>query len=434
LALWWLLPESLGLTFAHLLPIYLACLGVALASSTPGGVGPFELTLLFALQGTNVNELLAGLIAFRLVYFAVPACIAVSVLIRPARSDHMRLAPAPEADHSDLDLALRNLHPESGVARQENHQILYSNLTPIGIVARTCQASICMFQPNASFKDSWQALAQYCKSTTTFGLLYKCNARTALDARSQGFSVARIALDAQLQLTAFSLDTPSRRSLRRKLRKAEKAGIHCTEIFDHDMNIAAMRAIDARWQQSHGTARGFSMGRFSPSYLTTQRVFGAWHDDTLVAYISCHSSGRAWALDLVRYIDDMPDGTMHTLLTCAITAAKSEGFHDFSLASVPCSDAPVHQFIARWSPRHTAQPPGLTQFKQSFAPNWIPLYAVARTRLALLVALWDIWQEVIDPAPLPVDAPNLRPHNRSAAAQFVPPIEAEYPKRRSQSL
>ena len=48
-----------------------------------GGVGPFELTLFWAIPDTNINELLAALIAFRLVYFALPASLGMLYLFRP---------------------------------------------------------------------------------------------------------------------------------------------------------------------------------------------------------------------------------------------------------------------------------------------------------------------------------------------------------------
>ena len=52
-ALWVLLPAGvIDLTLAQLFPIYLIALGAAILSGTPGGVGPFELTLLALLPLT----------------------------------------------------------------------------------------------------------------------------------------------------------------------------------------------------------------------------------------------------------------------------------------------------------------------------------------------------------------------------------------------
>ena len=75
LAFWILMPNSFEPTLIAFFPIYLACLGVALIGNTPGGLGPFEVTLLWAMPFENVNSLLASLIAFRIVYFALPACL-----------------------------------------------------------------------------------------------------------------------------------------------------------------------------------------------------------------------------------------------------------------------------------------------------------------------------------------------------------------------
>ncbi|MEL6101010.1 MAG: YbhN family protein, partial [Pseudomonadota bacterium] len=44
-ALYFLLPPEHGLSFLQILPLFLIALGAALVSNTPGGIGPFEVTL-----------------------------------------------------------------------------------------------------------------------------------------------------------------------------------------------------------------------------------------------------------------------------------------------------------------------------------------------------------------------------------------------------
>jgi len=73
-ALWVLLPAG-GPGLATLYPAFLLALGAGFVSGTPGGVGPFEVTLLMMLPGSAETPLLAAVLAWRAVYFALPAIL-----------------------------------------------------------------------------------------------------------------------------------------------------------------------------------------------------------------------------------------------------------------------------------------------------------------------------------------------------------------------
>ena len=66
--------------FAPFSTIYLAFLlsfAIGLVSGLPGGFGPFEITMLMLLPGIDPTVLVPALIGFRIVYFAIPATLAV---------------------------------------------------------------------------------------------------------------------------------------------------------------------------------------------------------------------------------------------------------------------------------------------------------------------------------------------------------------------
>lgn len=390
-ALWILLPAESAIGFTLVFPIYLACLGAALISNTPGGVGPFELTLFWGLQGQNTNELIAALIAFRVVYFALPACLAMLYLVSPMR----------DTSNSGLRaFRARALHPETPAALQTGTPLFSDAGEMIGPMARSTQTSALVFDFSANITDSIAALEKRSRQSATLPLFYKCSAKHAAGLRQRGYSVARIAQDAVLPLPSIDLSTPCRRGLRRKLRAADKAGVQIGPLQLTPLNLAAAAEIDKEWQAINGTARGFSMGRFAPDYLRQQRVFAAYKDGKIIAFISCHHGPNAWALDLMRAQAGIPNGTMHALVWYAITTARHETCQTFSLASTPCTTAPLMRLIKTISVRKPPTSNGLEQFKRSFSPRWHPLYAAAPNRAALCFALWDVWQEVRDPPPL----------------------------------
>lgn len=390
-ALWILLPSHIPVEFGFLFPIYLACLGVALVSNSPGGLGPFEITLLWALQTQNMNDILASLIAFRIVYFALPAVCAIMYLYRPFADLRSR---APYISRA------RGLHTETPAGLQTGAPLISKNGAMIGAIARTTQTSTMLFDPAIDTRASLPELTQVATLSATHPIYYKCSARHATALRQQGYAVTRIAQDAIVNLLDLDINTPAFRGLRRKLRTVEKQNIRI-EVFELTPdNLDAAAKIDSDWQVANGSARGFSMGRFEPGYLRKQALFAAWQGDQLLAFISCHQSQGTWALDVLRSRPDVVSGTMHALVWFALQAAKTQGCRRFSLASISCSNAPLLQAIDRFSFRRAPKTTGLEQFKRSFAPSWRPLYAAAPNWVTLCLGLWDIWQEVQDPPPL----------------------------------
>lgn len=80
LGFWCLWPGAPDL--AALLPGFLMALGAGLMSGTPGGLGAFELTLMAQLPDMAEAPLLAAVLAWRVVYFLVPATLALMALLR----------------------------------------------------------------------------------------------------------------------------------------------------------------------------------------------------------------------------------------------------------------------------------------------------------------------------------------------------------------
>ena len=410
LAFWILIPAGADISLAALIPIYLAGLGCALLSNTPGGLGPFEVMLLWALQGTDLNAVIAGLIAFRLVYFAVPAVIGGLYLALPKRTAAASKAPAARI----IRTPSASLHPEAHVARQGGALLTTAMGHPIAPVRRTTQATVALFDPPLGFSVLEPALSRAARLRMTWPIAYKISARNAVQARAAGWHVLATAADAIIPLGALSDAGKARATLRRKLRKSTAAGVQIRHIplsVASDARIwQSLRQIEAAWSGAHGGARGFSMGQYSEPYLSAQQVFAASLDGRDIAFISFHHSPKTWVLDLMRHAHDVPDGCMHALVWHALKAAEARGVQTVSLASVPLA---LPGPLGRLSAKPVARAQGLAQFKRSFAPQWTPLFTCAPSRLALVLGLWDIWNEVRKPPATTTGPP--------ARAQPAPP-------------
>lgn len=397
-ALYALMPETAGIGFSVLLPAYLAALTAALVTGTPGGVGPFELSLLALLPGAPEVDVMAGIVAFRLIYYALPALIAALVLFRPyeekaPRQSAPRLsAPSPEG--VEFTAGQRS---EAGVCRQNNGRILHLGAARLAVAA-TPQTEAAMFDPLTGRPGFDPAgLLALAKNQNKVACFYKLSGRYAAKLRHQGFKILRIADEAVLDPGRFSLEGSQFRQLRRKLSKAKKAGV--SVALAHTLPLPEMARVDREWQQNNGPARGFSMGHFCPNYLRQQRVYIARQGPEIIAYISFHIGANELCLDLMRSASCAPDGTMHQLIVTALEDAASEGYPRLSLAAIPPAIAGqsvignFHQSVITW----LSGGAGLSQFKTCFKPRLEPLYAAAKSWPAMTLALVDLSRTIRHP-------------------------------------
>lgn len=372
-AFYFVLPQDMAVPYGTLIQVYVLALGLSLVSGAPGGVGAFELAVVSLLAGQDTAALAAGILAFRLVYYAVPGALAGIALMWPRRSSHTDPTPLPRLPYRRHRFA----RAETGVVRQPGGAMLASRATALAIV-ETGQTLTCLFDPagprhGAAF-DMLQTAAEPGQKVPCF---YKCSGRMAVLARRHGWRTIRVAADAVLAPAAFTLKGAKRRQLRRKLRHAETGGVSVSRM-DGDWDWTALERIDRAWQAQHGQARGVSMGRYDPGYLSDQVVLAARCNGEVVAFVSLHHTPREWTLDLMRAYPDCPDGTMHMLVTQAIEEAARIGIREIRLAA--CPDHPLTRHMGR----------GLHQFKRCFAPDWRPLYMAAPSWGGLALAALDL--------------------------------------------
>ncbi len=80
LAMYMLLPSEPNIGFVTLGVIFVTATMLGFASHAPGGLGVFDATMLVALWQFDKEELLAGLLLFRLLYYIVPFVLALTLL------------------------------------------------------------------------------------------------------------------------------------------------------------------------------------------------------------------------------------------------------------------------------------------------------------------------------------------------------------------
>ncbi|MGR3713629.1 MAG: phosphatidylglycerol lysyltransferase domain-containing protein [Shimia sp.] len=396
-AFWVLLPADIALPFGTLVPVFLISLGAAIFSGAPGGVGPFELTMIALLPYHPDAALLGAVFAFRAVYYALPAILAGSVLLRrlwrtsptkthTPRSNFVPFEASPQTQQSRAEL---------GVIRQNGGAMLTCASGSYGTV-RIGQTLLALFDPvEGSPGDMTTPLRQAARDQNRIACKYKISARQAVHARTAGWSVAHISDEALVAPKSHNTQGATFRQLRRKLRQAKRADVH-VQIATGALPLQEMAQVSALWEDRHGVPRGVTMGRFEGGYIHRQKVFLAIQNNAVLGFVSFHTTATEWCLDIMRVLPDAPDGTMHLLVQTAIEAAAAESVDRLSLAAAPAlptGDTWAQRFL-RKQVYIQGGGSGLRQFKSCFAPQWHPLFMAAPTNAQLTLAAFDVMRSV----------------------------------------
>jgi len=80
LAMYVLVPDDPHIGFITLAVIFVSATLLGFASHSPGGIGVFDAAMLVALWQFDKEELLAGLLLFRLLYYIVPFALSLAIL------------------------------------------------------------------------------------------------------------------------------------------------------------------------------------------------------------------------------------------------------------------------------------------------------------------------------------------------------------------
>lgn len=402
LACWIVLPLP-GIAFPDVFPLFLVALGAGLASGSPAGTGPFEATLLNGLPEADPNLVVAGIVAFRVVAYAVPALIGATwalagpVLAPPRRT--LALSPVAPGIHW-----LRRLpRAEAQLALQGETILRQTQEGALWLTADLPATTAFIGDPVTTRipHDRPAALAAAhatARSAVAIPCLYRITPRLAATARQSGMSLLALSREAILDPCRFTLDGSARATLRRKLRHAEQAGVVTAEpAFPSLPELAQVATL---WADRHGGERGLTMGRFNPATLPHQRLFTARDaDGRLIAFVTFHAAQGEWVLDLIRSRPDLPDGTLYLLILQALETARAEGIPRLSLACAPVPGFGLTGPAGRIARRLTAGAEGLSQFKQAFKPRWELRYIAAPGPLRLLIAGASIARAIHAPRP-----------------------------------
>jgi uncharacterized membrane protein YbhN (UPF0104 family) len=80
LAMYMLMPDEPHIGFVTLAVVFVSATLLGFASHAPGGIGVFDAAMLIALWQYDKEDLLAGLLLFRLLYYVIPFALSLLIL------------------------------------------------------------------------------------------------------------------------------------------------------------------------------------------------------------------------------------------------------------------------------------------------------------------------------------------------------------------
>ena len=160
----------------------------------------------------------------------------------------------------------------------------------------------------------------------------------------------------------------------------------------------------------HAREKAFSLGSFSEAYLSHFPVGLVRRDGRIVAFANLWRSDQTHevSIDLMRHVDDAPQGVMDYLFVQLFLWAQERGIAWFNLGMAPLAGLDEHPMAPMWNRagaflfrhgEHFYNFQGLRTYKQKFDPVWRPKYiATPGGQYALhagLVRGSGSWQSVI---------------------------------------
>ena len=203
---------------------------------------------------------------------------------------------------------------------------------------------------------------------------------------------------ARIRLGTFSLEGSSRKEMRQVIRRLEQRegctfAVHPAE--EVSPLLPRLREISDQWlRQKKGREKGFSLGFFREDYLRRFPVAVVRRGEEVLAFANLWTAGdrSEFSFDLMRHVEDSPNGTMDYLFTRLMMWGHEEGYGVLNLGMAPLSGLENRDFAPLWNRigalvfRHGEAFygfQGLRQFKDKFDPEWSPRYVACPGGLAL---------------------------------------------------
>lgn len=223
-----------------------------------------------------------------------------------------------------------------------------------------------------------------------------------------GLNLAKLGEEALVDLEHFSIKGNAGMSFRGTLNKINKDGYEFALIPRAQVSefIAQLKLISDHWL-AHKKVRekSFSLGFFDEHYLSQTDLAVVRKDDQLVAFANLLRTEKSSeiSIDLMRYDDSAPKGTMDYLLINLMLWGQAQGYSNFNLGMAPLSGLDRDRLAPLWQRLGASlfqldndfyDFQGLRQYKEKFHPQWRPSYLAYPAGQNIAKVIFTITQKI----------------------------------------
>ncbi|HHW4679184.1 MAG TPA: bifunctional lysylphosphatidylglycerol flippase/synthetase MprF [Xylella sp.] len=338
-------------------------------------------------------------------------CLTVFGMARLLRHARRPLTPASETDLLALMPILANsTDTKACLAMTGDKALLHDPQKRSFIMMQRYGGSlIAMSDPVGPSEAATQLIWRFREVADRLGLrpvFYQVAGNYWQNYMDLGMTMVKLGEEAIVDLEKFNLQGPANAEMRHAFNKGKRLGLNFRILSEEEIRplIPRLRQISDEWLEEKGNEeKSFSLGNFDPTYLCRFPLAVLEHGDEqhIIAFANIlkAQAGSELSIDLMRYTQAAPNGTMDFLFVAMLLWGKEQGFQRFSLGMAPLSGLAQHHLAGRWNrfanlvARHGERFygfSGLRRFKAKFSPNWRPRYLVAPGGMHLFAALLDV--------------------------------------------
>jgi phosphatidylglycerol lysyltransferase len=253
------------------------------------------------------------------------------------------------------------------------------------------------------------AIAEFEKYGRSLGqkvVFYQVSPQKIKDYQTHGYKVIKLGDEAKLSLLNFTLEGKKGAKLRTRKNKFERNGFYFKVLFPPHVSqlMEEINAISNSWLGSR-KEKGFSVGFFCKNYIARFPLAVLYNSNGNViafATLACNykETDRTITIDLMRYHQDSPHGTMDMLFLSIFKWCKEQGYEWCSMGMAPLAnlnDDPnpnkfktIGQFIFHKG-NHFYNFKGLYEYKNKFQPIWESRYLVYQRNFLPILIVQLIW-------------------------------------------
>ncbi len=224
-----------------------------------------------------------------------------------------------------------------------------------------------------------------------------------------GLNLAKLGEEALVDLQQFSIKGNAGTSFRGTLNKINKEGYSFSLVPRSQVPVylAQLAAVSKRWlEHKKVREKSFSLGFFDEHYLSqTDLALVLSPDGSVVAFTNVLRS-QAFAeisIDLMRYSDQAPKGSMDYLLINLLLWGQAQGYGQFNLGMAPLSGLDRDRLAPLWQRLGASlfqldndfyDFQGLRHYKEKFHPQWRPSYLAYPAGQNIAKVIFTITQKI----------------------------------------